>query len=204
MKFFYLKTLIFTFFLQTSLSISQTSGGPDTFGYTWKNSNDTNGPTFNWIDISTTGTEVIGLTDDNSIGMINMGINFNYYGISYNAIKIGSNGWVSFNNVSNIASCFPTIPSMGGAGDNLICPFMSDLIFTGTGNPGKVYYQIYQTNKFIITFQNVPFWISNAPNWQGSNTFQIILDTTNNSITLQYLNMDNSKCRMFNRFSSWY
>ena len=73
---------IFTLFVlavaSTSL-IAQTSGGPDAYGYEWRNSNDGAGPTYNWIDITTMGTQVSGLTDDNSVGMVDMNMNFHYY-----------------------------------------------------------------------------------------------------------------------------
>ena len=71
------RTLLFLLFLITQqFSFAQ---GPDAFGYTWLTSDDTNGPTFNWIDISTDGTEVTGLADDNSVAFVSMGMDFHYY-----------------------------------------------------------------------------------------------------------------------------
>lgn len=61
--------LLFVF----SSVFAQTSGGPDNFGYIWTNSNDPKGPSFNWIDITTTGTEITGFADDNSVGFFSMG-----------------------------------------------------------------------------------------------------------------------------------
>ena len=82
-----------------------------------------------------------GLSDDNSVAAVQMGFNFHYYWVDYNKVNIGSNGWISFNNVGNIASCFPDMPAAGGSGDNYVAPFMTDLnLFTGlgaAGNPGK-------------------------------------------------------------------
>lgn len=176
---------------QTSIYQPMATGGPDAYGYTWSDSNEVGGPVFSWIDITVDGTLVTGLSDDNSVPMIDMGMNFQYYWAMYSQIKIGSNGWMSFDNVGNIAHCFPQIPSQGGAGDNILAPFMSDLIFTGAGNPAEAYYYYDSIeNKFIVSFINVPWWQNSATGYIGSNTFQVILDGNDNSITYQYADMD--------------
>ncbi len=165
------------------------SGGPDSYGYTWITSSDPGGPAFNWIDItSRPGVQTVaGLADDNSAPtMINLGFNFHYYWSDYPSLKVGSNGWLSFNNVSNIASCFPTIPTAGGAGDNLLAALMGDLNFTGVGNPGQVKYWTNALDSFVISYINVPYWSVNSPGWSGSSTFQVILSKSDSSITFQY------------------
>jgi hypothetical protein len=173
--------------------MAQTSGGPDEFGYTWKDSNDPEGPTFDWVDISAVGTEVVGLADDNSVPFIDMGIDFEFYWLTYNQVKLGSNSWLSFNNVSNIAHCFPTLPLPGGGEDNLICPLMSDTNFAGNGNPGRMlYYSDVANNRFIVSYINVPFWVNATPMFSGDNTFQVILDGNDNSITFNYASMDDA------------
>jgi len=171
--------------------MAQTSGGPDAYGYEWRNSNDAQGPTYNWIDITTTGTQVAGLTDDNSIAFVPMGMNFHYYWVDYNQIKIGSNGWLSFNNVANIAHCFPTIPTAGGAGDNILAPLMSDLIMNAAGASAEVWYYHDAVNEqFIVSYINVPWWSASAPGYIGNNTFQVILSNQDSSITFQYQQSD--------------
>lgn len=163
------------------------TGGPDTYGYTWIDSNEGGGPTFNWIDITTSGTLVTGLTDDNSVAFVPMGMSFHYYWGDYNQLKIGSNGWLSFENTGNIAHCFPAIPSPGGAADNFMAPFMTDLNFSGVGNPAEVYYFYDSVNEqFIVSYVNVPWWINSVPDYIGDNSFQVILDATDSSITFQY------------------
>ena len=171
---------------------AQTSGGPDDFGYTWKNSDDPDGPTFEWIDISGVGTPVTGLGDDNSAPFVDMGMTFDYYWLTFDQIKMGSNGWLSFSNVGNVAHCFPNIPQSGG-GNNLIAPLMSDLNFEGATNPAELLYYNDGAGKFIVSFINVPFWVNAvppAPMFEGSNTFQVVFDNTDNSITYNYADVE--------------
>lgn len=178
------------------------SGGPDAYGYIWRDSNEPLGPTPTWIDTTSLWTQITGLADDNSVGQFNMAWDFHFYWGDYRYIKIGSNGWVSFDNVSNLASCFPGIPTMGGAGDNFVAPLMSDLTFIssfpGFPNVGRCYYWSNLKDTTVISYYNVPFWQSGTPDWFGSNTFQILLDGTDSSITFTYLNMNptflNSGC----------
>jgi len=169
------------------LSISQTSGGPDLFGYTWKNSQDINGPNYEWIDLTQYGSRISGLSDDNSVGWINIGFDFVYYWGKFNKVRIGSNGWVSFNNTQNIAHGFPLIPTQGGsAGDNYLAPFMADLSFDGNNNPGNCYYWSNYIDSFVISYVNVPYWTSAAPGYTDTNSFQLILTNSDSSIKFQY------------------
>ncbi|MFT7451027.1 MAG: hypothetical protein ACI9VN_001750, partial [Patescibacteria group bacterium] len=153
-------------------------------------SGDVDGPGVDWIDISTIGTEVSGLADDNSAAFVPMGMDFHYYWSDYDQMKIGSNGWLSFDNVSNISHCFPAVPTPGGNGDNLVCPLMGDLNFTGVGNPGKVYYHNDGAGKFIVSYHDAPFWVNANPAYIGSNTFQAVFDSADSSITFNYATMD--------------
>ncbi len=170
---------------------SYAAGGPDAYGYTWLDSNDPGGPIYSWIDISTIGTEIVGLGDDNSVTQIAMGLSFRYYWIDYTEIKIGSNGWLSFNDVDNLASCFSNIPTAGGAADNFVAPFMSDLNFAGTDNPAKAYYYHDSVNNlFIVSFLDVPYFRNNSNRHIGSNSFQVIFSVDDKSITFQYQDID--------------
>ncbi len=172
-----------------SANVAHAAGGPDAYGYTWMTSLDAGGPVYSWIDItSRSGVQTVtGLADDNSAaGFIPLGINFHYYWNDYTQLKVGSNGWVSFNNTSNIAACFPMIPAAGGPSDNYLAPLMGDLNFTGAGNIGQVRYWSNNVDTFIISYINVPFWSVNAPGWVGSNSFQVILCNSDSSVTYQY------------------
>lgn len=197
-------TILFFLLLLTGGGLFAASGGPDAYGYTWKDSNEPGGPVPTWID-TTFGAgwvRVNGLADDNSVGPFNSSWDFHFYWGDFRNFKIGSNGWIAFDNVSNIASCFPGIPTPAGAGDNYVAPLMSDLTFISSfpafPNIGKCYYWSNLKDSLVISYYNVPFWQAGTPDWTGSNTFQILFDGTDSSITYNYLNMNstfnNSTC----------
>ena len=163
--------------------LSAATGGPDTYGYIWKDSDEPDGPVYSWIDITGTGTLVTGLADDNYVGPFTMATSLDYYWYEAKKVWIGSNGYLAFNGV-NIAAAFPTIPQAGGAND-YIAGMMADLTFTGAGNPGACYY-FDDASITVVSYIDVPFWSPTAPNWTGSNTFQIILDKNDSTITFQY------------------
>ena len=184
-------TLCITLFSIQFIS-AQTSGGPDAYGYTWRDSNDPNGPSFDWVDITTSGTLVTGLTDDNATAFISMdGMSFHYYWNDITKLIIGSNGWIGFSLASNIAHCFPTMPTAGGSADHFLAPMMTDLLISQPGFNADVYYYYDQPNdRYIVSYVGAPWWNVNAPGYLGSNTFQVILSAQDSSITYQYLDVD--------------
>lgn len=170
-------------------SLFAASGGPDLYGYIWKDSNEPNGPAFNWIDITTKPNvvQVNGLSDDNNLGPFPIGFNFQYYWYGVSQYWIGSNGYIAFNN-GQISSPFPTIPGSAQP-NNFIAPFAADLNFDGAANTGACYYWQNATNDtLIVSYENAPFWSPTAANGyiQGANSFQIILSNVDSSITFQY------------------
>ena len=170
---------------------AQTSGGPDNYGYIWKDSNDPFGPTYNWIDISNDSltTIITGLGDDNAVGPFALPAPFPYYWYYVNDFKIGSNGYLSFDNAT-FASPFPTIPT-ANANNNMLAAMMSDLNFDNTGvaesNPAKCYLWVSAAHdSVIVTYDSVPFWSAASPTFSGYNSFQIILNYNDSSILYQY------------------
>ncbi|HRY98951.1 MAG TPA: PKD domain-containing protein [Bacteroidales bacterium] len=182
--------ILFSLFLAFSVCLSaQNTGGPDTYGYVWKNSYySTNPPAYSWFDITTIGTQVTGLADDNVAGPFTVSSGFQYYWYPTPKFWIGSNGFITFDG-DNIASPFAaSIPLSSGA-NNFIAPLLSDLNFTGAGNQAKCYYYS-SPDTLCISFIDVPFWINATPPYTGNNTFQIILNRADKSITFNYQSMD--------------
>lgn len=158
-------------------------GGPDAYGYIWKDSNEPDGPVYEWTDIIGTGTLIMGLGDDNVVGPYAMETDHPFYWYGRKNIWIGSNGYIAFN-AGNIASPFPIIPQAGGVNDH-IAAMTADLTFAGEGNPGRCYWYD-DLDQTIISYIDVPFWTATAPSYTGSNTFQVVLNKLDSSITIHY------------------
>tara|TARA_B100001109_G_C18863569_1_gene475397 strand:+ start:4384 stop:6186 length:1803 start_codon:yes stop_codon:yes gene_type:complete len=166
-------------------SAQPTSGGPDNFGYTFKTSQDPSGPVYSWLDITQVGTQISGLADDNFVGPFSIN-NFPFYSSTPTQFYVGSNGYVSFSpgNIASTGAQFPAIPTSGGT-NNFIAAMLTDLNFSGSGNPAAAYY--YTSGDTVcITFEKVPFWTNNTATYSGLNTFQVILNKADSSITINY------------------
>ena len=147
-------------------------GGPDSFGYIWKDSDESGGASYDWIEISSTGTHVYGLYDDNYVGPFPIGFSFPYYGNSYSQFYIQSNGVINF-----LPSYFSLsnryIPLSDGY-NNGIAWFWDDLYPTGS-----VYYRCY-SDKLVIEFVNYGQYYT----WGYINAEVILY--SNGTIKIQY------------------
>ncbi len=166
-----------------------TSGGPDEMGYAWYASTDPEGPSYNWVEINTTGTEVDSLTDVNAVGPFALPFSFPFYGSSYTQIYIGSNGLIGFNSAitSDTNQLLPSTTSPS----NLIAGFWDDLDL-GDGR-GAVYYLNDSANdRLIIEYDGAPDY----PGGTGAqNYFQFHL-YADGSVEIHYqaLNGDITSC----------
>ena len=159
------------------------SGGPDNFGYTWRDSDEPGGPTFDWVDITGVGTPVSFATgDDSNRQNIPIGFAFPFYGGSFDHVNVCTNGWISFTSTSTDLSNDP-LPNTG-APENLIAAFWDDL------NPGTAATRVWthnDGNRFIVSYVGVPRLSSGGP-----YTFQILLYPSGRIVT-QYLDMQGTR-----------
>ncbi len=163
-------------------TVARSNGGPDTFGYSWIDSDDAAGPEYDWIDISGDGTEIM-LGDDNSLGPFDIGFTFPYYENGYDQLYIGSNGIISFG--AGWSSRQNTGLPNGNNPNDLISIWWDDL---DPAESGHVYYYYDPLNEyFIVSFDAVPNYAS--PTGTGSLSFQAIL-YPNGRIVMQYGTMD--------------
>jgi subtilase family protein/HYDIN/CFA65/VesB family protein/fervidolysin-like protein len=160
------------------------SGGPDVYGYRWTDSDEPGGPSFDWMDISATGTPVFtAVSDDRNSGALPIGFNFSFYGETFSEFYVCSNGWISF--TSSSTSLSNQLLPNSGAPENLLAAFWDDLrIDPAAGN--NVYYE-FDGSKLVVQYDNVPRYSSGGP-----YTFQVILYASG-TIMYQYLTMDGAR-----------
>lgn len=152
-------------------------GGPDDYGYMWIDSNEPDGPQFQWVDITGIG-EPLTFTDDQNQGPFSLGFSFSFYGSCFASVRICSNGFLSFTSTS-LAYTNATIPTTGEP-NSLICPFWDDL------NPedgGVIYFYTNDVDSCVVAWVGIPRFSDG-----GSLTFETVI-TADGNIVVQYLDM---------------
>jgi hypothetical protein len=160
-------------------AVIRDNGGPDSWGHSWIDSDDPMGPVYSWIDISTVGTELVGLGDDDTSAALNIGFSFPFYENSYTKLYIASNGIITLGapstSRSNVNLPNATTPN------NLISIWWDDL---DPRKGGHIYYYYdAANNRFIASFVDIRNYYSTTGT--GSLTFQAIL-YPDGKIILQY------------------
>jgi hypothetical protein len=161
--------------------LPDSTGGPDDYGYTWIDSNEPGGPTFEWIDITGIGTQVEGLGDDNSVGPFLIGFDFPYYWYDVDRFFIGSNGWISFSSGQNFAHPFIQLPNSNLPND-LLAVLSGDIDFKPTSDARCYYYTSPGLDSLVVSYIEVPEFADAT----ALHTFQAILTRADSTITYQY------------------
>ena len=116
-------------------------GGMDAFGYAYIDSNEPGGPTYSWVDITTTGTAIQGLGDDDTDGPFPIGFTFPFYGNDFTDFYVSSNGWIALSSPSSSDLSNDCPISDGSPPANLIALMWDDMDPGDTGD--TAYYQSY-------------------------------------------------------------
>jgi N-acetylneuraminic acid mutarotase len=157
----------------------ETVGGPDLFGYTFKDSAELDGPSYDWLEI--TGTNKIPFGDDTWHGPYPIGFTFNFYGVDYTDFWAGSNGWLALGSDDPVDPDFSNdcpLPSTDGI-ENYIAAIHGDLdsaMSNGTGwyasyAAGTCPY-LYSGACLVVEWWRMSHWESNPPD---DLTFEVIL-----------------------------
>jgi hypothetical protein len=159
-------------------------GGHDAFGYSWRDSDSSGGPAYDWKDISGIGREITfyDLNDGVSSNQL-LGFNFEFYDRQFNYIKVTTNGMAYFMNAyfydhNNVSIPNEALPN------NLLAIFYDDLTLQYGGH---VYFYTNNADSAIITWENV-----RDVQQRGTFTFQIILSAPN-GIVYQYADMGTAR-----------
>jgi hypothetical protein len=160
------------------------AGGPDDYGYVFKDDQEPGGPTFSWID--TVGAESLSIAGDDTVGLVQLPFPFRFYGQVYDSVWVCTNGWISFGShpgtstYENESVPSPNLPN------NAVFAFWDDLA-VGEFFLGNIYARTVDTapnRKFAIIWQDV------ACNFMADPvTFEVVFDEADSSITLQYLDV---------------
>ncbi|MFH1687508.1 MAG: C25 family cysteine peptidase [bacterium] len=165
-------------------------GGPDAFGYVWIDSDEGVGGLydFGWIDVSGTGTDVIGdfgsNPDDVYAGPYPIGFDFVFYGNVYNQIYIGSNGIIGFAAAGMNSRINVPIPAESDP-DNIIALLWDDLNPGDSDCPGAHLYLHSDGSRLVIQF--VDYAEYNAAAGDVMNAEAILY--ADGTIKLQYLSL---------------
>ena len=158
------------------------SAATDDFGYACKDSNQPGGPTYEWVDITTTGTEILPDSDDQYVEQIPVGFFFNFYGNDYSEVSVTNNGIVMAG-----TGDYDNEPIGSSGIDNFIAPFWDDIVTWDTA--GAVYYQTIGTapNRIFVVE-----WYDNQHYYSSTSgiTFEVILYEGSNNIKFQYQDVD--------------
>jgi hypothetical protein len=155
-------------------------GGGDAFGHIWMDSDDSNGPLYNWVDISDgSGTQIALSGSDMISNVISVGFSVPFYNDSYSNLRVCTNGWLSFTTFS-VAPNNTNLPNTL-APRSLIAPLWDDLVFQ---NNSTAYYR-QDAGRFIVQWDEVY-----TQSGYGPYTFEVIIFDDGN-IIIQYEQLSN-------------
>ncbi len=160
-------------------------GGPDAFGYTWRDSNEPDGPEFNWhAEYGTLIDDFTPDSDDGISGPYELPFTFLYYGEELSELYVSTNGFLTFlefdpdadYNWRNYA-----LPSSQAPGA-ILAVWWDDQDMEDRG--GDVYYWTNNQDSVVVTFVEMMGWSRGGP-----YTYQVII-TDDHTFKYQYLDMN--------------
>lgn len=98
------------------------AGGPDFYGYTFKDSSAAGGPAYGWVDV-VNGCTVADLSWQGTADDVPIGFDFNYYGQNYSLLSISGNGLLGFYG----ANGWENEPVGNSDLDNFIAPYWDEM-----------------------------------------------------------------------------
>lgn len=124
-------------------------GGPDAFGHLWRDSDEPDGPAFEWVEIRETGTPRLGF-----YSAVALPWPFPFYGAEHTTLYLHHHGHISFGgNTSSVAcSGYCGVPD-GSPPDNVLMPYYMSFF---SPNPstvqGEIHTQDMGDGRFVVQF----------------------------------------------------
>jgi len=117
-------------------------------------------------------TNSIAANDDSSTGMVNVGFNLNFFGVSTNQVFVNNNGNITFN--SALSQFTPTALNTDNGGIPIIAAYFADVDTRGTGSSLVTYGNdtLCGRNVFGADYINVGYFDSHV---DKLNSFQLLL-----------------------------
>jgi hypothetical protein len=169
------------------------AGGPDSFGYTWRDSGEAIGPPAGWVDMWEAGNEIVlnlnggpDTADDGFSDPIDLPFAFPFYGVPQTRLWVAANGFVSFqepdgqywqNNLAGIPHA--------DAPDRSLLVWWDDLL-NNAEHEGFIRWWTNDQDSLVVTWQEAPHF--NQASYGGPFTFQVVLEA-NGRITCNYGDM---------------
>ncbi|AKU90463.1 lamin tail domain-containing protein [Vulgatibacter incomptus] len=126
-----------------------------------------------FVDISTTGaTEIIGASSDSTMADVAFadGFTFNYLGKPYSAVRVSTDGFLTFDATATTAASNSTLPSTGNKKVHL-APFWKDL---HTRTNGRVY-ALATATQVVVQWSHISMNAGSTATAEHDLNFQVVL-----------------------------
>ncbi len=164
----------------TQAPVNARTGGPETSGYVFIDSDEPGGPAYALEDIAGSGTAV-SLGDNAISGLIPIGFTFNFFGVDYTGLYASSNGFVTFLSGQPNAAAAQAIPASAGP-NAVIAGWWGDL---KPNYGGSITYKLMGSapnRYFLIQYKDIPYALLST----SKVSFEIKLYETSNAIEVHY------------------
>jgi hypothetical protein len=162
--------LVYSVMFQNGTVVTDT-GGPDSYGYRWQDSDDPCGPIYSWLPIGNAGTQLTWGTNEGDLcrGPFNLPFDFPFYGELYTQYWVNANGWISFVDGTSTAYLNESLPSANAPGAAIFA-WWDDLKPQLAGT--NVRYWDNGADSAAVHFENLR--AGTSPN-QGTYNFQVLM-----------------------------
>ncbi|MCU4175607.1 S8 family serine peptidase [Carboxylicivirga sp. N1Y90] len=160
-------------------AVQHSKGGPDMFGYTWLDSDESAEVMYEWMEISGIGTK-LDLGGDDGV-FVDLPFSFPFYNGMYAQMQVASNGFITFGTELGSIGGFSNQDIPDNSDPNtLIAPLWDDI---EPQNGDGVYY--YSTSDYaVVQYNQVPAFLGST-----YATFQAII-YANGDIRFQYKDVE--------------